>query len=243
MSDKGTLKTMMKMITYGAAVISLSLLSFNAYSLAFGAIKGKFDCPDIHNSQLCARNIEKTIISQNPIIQRVNETQLKIKLQNGKELLFVDSWDSEFYDENANFTAIELLNNNKFLLIHKQYWEGNSYVLVSLSNGKQIPLEGYPAMSPNNNLMIVAEIDLEAEYSPNTFQLYKVNKNGIVILFDAKPDNWGPDKVEWLSNTMVKFIKRRINLNYEPKKNPEFYVEEEKLFDLTDIKKLKIKPQ
>lgn len=218
------------------AVILLTLISFNATSIDFGAIKGKFYCPDIHNSQQCARSIEKIIINQNPIIQRVSETQLQIKLQNGKELLLLDSWESELYDKNASFTAIELLNNSKLLLIHKQYWEGNSYILVSLVNGTKIPLEGYPAMSANNKLMIVAELDLEAEYNPNIFQLYRVKGNEIVKLFDAKPDNWGADKVEWLSNTMVKFVKRQINLNFEPKTNPNFYIEEEMIFDLTDIK-------
>ncbi len=232
---------MFKAINSSTSVVLLTLISLNAYSIDFGAIKGKFDCPDIHNSQQCARSIERTIINQNPIIKRVSETQLQIKFKNGKELTLLDSWGSEFYDENASFTAIEVLKNNKFLLIHKQYWEGNSYIAMSLLNGIKIPLEGYPAMSPNNKLMIVAELDLEAEYNPNIFQLYRVKGNEIVKLFDAKPEHWGPDKVEWISNTMAKFLKRQINLNYEPTTNPNFYIEEEMIFDLTDIRKPHIK--
>jgi len=232
---------MLKAIINSKIAILLTLISLNAYSLDFGAIKGKFDCPNIHNSQQCARNIERTISNQNPIIKRVSETQLQIKLKNGKERILLDSWNSNFSDENVSFTAIEVLNNNNFLLIHKQYWEGNSYIVMSLLNGITIPLEGYPAMSPNNQLMIVAELDLDAGYNPNIFQLYRVNGNEIVKLFDATPDIWGPDKVEWVSNTMVKFLKRQINLNYQPPENPNFYIEEEMIFDLSNIRKPQIK--
>lgn len=219
-------------------LILSSFLFFYAIGIPamdFSSIKGKFSCPEINNSQLCAQSYEKNLLPKYSSINRVTEKQIELTALTGEKVIFTNSWTSNSYQENANYTLLDVLANNRFALIHKQYWEGNAYTLVSLKNGLQIALDGYPAFSPNLRFMVVADQDLEAEYNPNTLKVYEVIGDSFTLIYDSKPTNWGPDRVEWISNSELKYVKMKINPDYSPE-NDVFYLAEEKNLNINDVK-------
>ena len=189
-------------------------LFFSAATSAmhFSVIDNKYDCPEIHNSMECARSIENTLLEKYSFIQRITDKSLLVK--------FSMEGEKHFNDEEVSYSAIEYLEDFDYLVLVRQFWEGSGYGLLNMNTGDFYLLAGYPLFSPDGKYLVAVNQDLDAEYSPNTLQIYKVSPT-VELVFDAKPTNWGPGRVSWLNENTVAFEKTMISDEYNPLSNNE----------------------
>lgn len=199
------------------AISVVLLLSCNALAIDLTEVRGKLSCPSIGNQQECALTFERKITeSEAGFLVREND-QLKIRLESG---LY-----KKLSDKHSLLNVIEVVNN--FAIIREQFWEGNTWHILSLKNGKIKEVKGYPLSSPDGEYIICSQQDLEANYSPNIFDLYKVGNESLNKVFSSIPDDhgWGPGEVEWVNSDTVIFNK--VQWNPDPNKisaTNEYYI-------------------
>ncbi|WP_444936128.1 hypothetical protein ACJJIW_19525 [Microbulbifer sp. JMSA004] len=184
----------------------------------------KFECSDIHNSMSCARSIESSLSDQISHIQRTQPGHLTIALNSGKSLTYTDTFPANSPSKHTAYSAIDQITDY-LLLIHQQFWEAHSYILLDLRNGHEYSLAGYPLLSPQGGYLFVAEQDLDAGFNENALQVYKLSENTLDLLYELKPEKWGPDQVYWTTENTVSFIKKQLNPNYLSSKHQPFYIE------------------
>ncbi|WP_444944019.1 hypothetical protein ACJJIK_01975 [Microbulbifer sp. ZKSA006] len=192
--------------------------------LHFSVFEDKFECPDIHNSLDCARSLESELSDQIKYIRRIQPGHLAITLNGGKSLAYTDTLPADSPAEHIAYSAIDQITDN-LLLIHQQFWEAHAYILLDLSNGSELPIAGYPLLSPHGGYLFVAEQDLDAGFNENALQVYRLSENTLDLLYELKPENWGPDQAYWTTENTVSLTKKQLNPNYFSNKNQPFYIE------------------
>ena len=212
-------------------IIPLFFLAATSSATHFSAFEGKFDCPEVYNSKICARSIEGELSAQHAFIQRKSDALLHIALPRNKV--------QTFNDGETHYSVLEFIEEHDYLVLHLQYWEGNSFALLNVKTGEFHEITGYPLFSPDGQYVVVAQKDLEAGYSPNTLQIYIADQT-LKLVYDAKPSSWGPSEVKRLSNTLLSFTKTKycestIQTDVpEELSNP--YIEESAILELRDGK-------
>ena len=182
--------------------MALAIISPTALAAHFSPFAGRFDCPGIGNSMECARFTERALHS--PYVRRVAQGRLDILLMGGGTRSLVDGdpanvADGEFY------SALELDPRHRFVVIHRQHYEGSVFGLLDRKTGTLTPLGGYPVLSPDRHWIAVADSDEESA----TLQIFSVNGGRLMKAFDANPQNWGIRGVAWDSNTVLSY--RRVD--------------------------------
>jgi hypothetical protein len=191
----------------------LALIAFiplGAFAADFSAFPGRHSCKDIRNSQACARALESALNA--PYISRSSDTEAQIALLDGR---FRRLKDQDPESGGVAYSVIEIALDGRFLVVHRQFYEGSSYSLLDRSDGRIIDLSGYPVFSPDSNWVAVAEVDLGAGYSPNALQIFKYSNGFFSLSFDAKPDRWGPERVTWQSPTQLSYVHATVECQFE----------------------------
>ncbi|WP_444901748.1 hypothetical protein ACJJIG_21870 [Microbulbifer sp. SSSA007] len=213
------LQKLLIILGFLSTVITPSL----SFAVHFSAIEGKFDCPNIHNSHNCARSIESKLLENTGLIKRNKLFSLIVTLKNGTTKTYQDSTEENPPGEKYTYSALEFVADS-YLLIYRQLWESSDYILLSLKNGVEYSLEGYPLTSPNGQYILTVEQDLDAGFNENLLELYLLTVNGLTPVYSIRPESWGPSSVSWETNNQVKFIKKQFNPNYSTtKKSPLFF--------------------
>ncbi|WP_444928151.1 hypothetical protein ACJJI4_11445 [Microbulbifer sp. TRSA002] len=203
---------------------ALAVVPNYCLGLHFSVFEDKFECIDIHNSLNCARSIESGLSDQVNHIQRTQPGHLTIALNSEKSLTYTDILPANSPAEHIAYSAIEQITDN-LLLIHQQLWEAHSYILLDLRNGHEYSLAGYPLLSPQGGYLFVAEQDLDAGFNENALQVYKLSENTLDLLYELKPENWGPEQAYWTTENAVSFTQKQLNPNYFSNENQPFYIE------------------
>src|SRR5688572_8742536 len=177
-----------------------ALLPGVALALDFSSFPGRHSCSDILNSMECARSLEAAL--KVPYVRRMSESIIQITLLNGSTVSLKDG----NAETGISYTAVEVALQGRYVVVHRQFYEGSSYSLLDRSSGKVTDLAGYPVFSPDSRWVAVANADLDAGYSANTLQLYRHSDGRLSLAFDAKPAGWGPERVAWKSATQLSFI-------------------------------------
>ena len=228
-------------------ILALALISISAQSIELFAVKGKGECANVKRVNECLNMIERQAVSQHSALKRLSDDVLSISLDSGailrlenKAPIMQNGAERDIHDV-VTYQALEVINE-QFILVFKRYYEGFSYALISLSTGAQASLKGYPVISPNKGFMIVAEGGLDSEHSYPVLQLYQLEQDKLIAVYDATPQRWEPDHVVWISDTKVSFIQKQYNPNrYKNRHSPEF-IKKSMILDLTDKNKPVIKP-
>ncbi len=108
-----------------------------------------------------------------------------------------DDGDYEVYD-------FKYINKdlNAFVLLCS-FYEAADVWLVNKANGDTLKTIGYPVVSPNKKQFVCYNIDLEAAFSLNGFELFdhtngKYQRKGLREIND-----WGPESVKWKDDTTL----------------------------------------
>ena len=167
-------------------------------------------CRDLTNSYKCAQAIEKSLLAAAaPSVVRAGR-DLRIALERGDSVVFTDSLP----DDAAGvwFSYRGLLPSVGYHLIEVQYYEGGRYLLVNRRTGWRGSSNGVPVISPDSARLAAGNVDLEAEYSPTTLQIWSVSVDSLILEFDhdfvASPITadsvWGPRNLEWRDSTELR---------------------------------------
>jgi len=132
-------------------------------------------------------------------VSRTGDT-LFLKCDNGKVIKLKsnrDDGDYEVYD-------FKYINKdlNAFVLLCS-FYEAADVWLVNKTNGDTLKTIGYPVVSPNKKQFVCYNIDLEAAFSLNGFELFD-NTNGNYKRKGLREINeWGPERVKWKDDTTL----------------------------------------
>jgi hypothetical protein len=169
----------------------------------FSKVAGKFDCPDIANSLRCARFIETSLHA--PFIRRQRSAELIVDLLNGQAYSFSDV-DRE--DSAAKYyNALELSPDNRYVVIHCQFLEGDQFGLLDRKTGLFGTLDGYPVFSPDGRWLAVAD---GGENDAGVLQIFAVTDGTFSLAFSAAPDKWWPEQVRWRSSSQLGYERASV---------------------------------
>jgi hypothetical protein len=147
-----------------------------------------------------ARALEGYLLSiENPGISRNKNGLIEIKLLNGQTIQLKPDHDSD----EADFTFEHHFKQLKLLLFRVQWGEGNNYAIIDLTNGKKTYIIGRPFFSPDEKFMISINCDIEAQYSPNGFELFEITNRDFKKIWRYDPILWGPVDLKWIDNSTM----------------------------------------
>lgn len=162
-------------------------------------------CKDSSNSYECAQKIEKYQIKRYKNIVIRQNNRLLLKLSNRRQLILED------IDKEGEGTVLysfrELLEDLNIYVIHIQYYEGGKYMLINKNSGEKINIVGKIKVSPDKQRLVSYNVDLEARYCPNGFQIIRLLNDRFVKEYELIQDEWGPSNVKWISNSKLEFEK------------------------------------
>lgn len=177
--------------------VSLILLNtFNVSAAQWSAFPGRFNCPDVLNSNECARKIEDSLRVE--FIRRINDADLTLNLVGGALKTFAE--------EGVWHSVLEVTPTGRYAILHRQYSEGAGFGLLDRVTGQYWKFGGYPVFSPNAKWLVVANTDLDASFSETVFQFYRVSAGEIAFYQGIEVGEWGPEQVRWISDSEIAFV-------------------------------------
>lgn len=101
-------------------------------------------------------------------------------------------------------------------VVEVQFYEGGTYLLVNATSGKTTFSNGLPIVSPDNRRIAAGNVDLEAEYSPTTLQVWRLESDSLALEWEhdflaggpATDSTWGPSELRWLAPTEIRLTKQ-----------------------------------
>lgn len=172
-------------------------------------VAGKFSCPELDNQQECAIKFEKLFLDAHPGFVSQDEKFLRIRSKAGRYVLLRNGDPEVFPDSSCPRNVLELQGNGKFLVMREQFFEGNTWQLLDLRNGKLTETFGYSLFSPSGARFVAASEDLDAGYSDTVLDIYQVSASGIKRTFRAiqpKEPGWAARDIRWDGEDTIRFL-------------------------------------
>ena len=148
----------------------------------------------------CANKIERAELTS---ANKVNRSEGGLNIIGSESVLeFVD--DSEV----AYRYAGNVLGFHLVLVVLSEGW---SLLLLSECSLEKTPVPGAFSFSPDQSMVVSLSMDLEAGYSPNIIQVFKVAANGgldKIFHVDNFPPNSGPSKVRWSNDKSLIYVQK-----------------------------------
>lgn len=162
-------------------------------------------CDTLRNSFECARAIEARQLPRLDRVRRVGDT-LSLSLSGGDTVRLVDRSDSPAEVESFSYQGH--WSGEGYFLVHIQYYEGSSFLLVDDDTGHRTSLADAPLRSPDGRRFAVLSLDLEAGYVPNTLQVWELGDGVPVLEWALEPEEWGPTEGRWEGAGAIRFTQR-----------------------------------
>lgn len=140
--------------------------------------------------------VENLVMNANPNITFKDSSGLHLALQNGKWKTLIPNFEIEEFDLTLEYIFTQI----PFYSVRVQWDEGNGYKLIHQNTGKTFNLFGRPYPSPDNKYIATVSSDINAGFSFNGIQLFKINDDNIELLASYEPQKWGPISLDWISN-------------------------------------------
>ena len=159
-------------------------------------------CAAITNRKACARAFEHHLLSTSGGARRDDST-LSIPLLRGDTLTLRDSSDA--HGGVIGYSYRGRVRQSQYHLVELQFYEGGGYLLINERSGWKTFSNGVPIASPDGERLAAGNVDLEAEFSPTTIQVWRVAADTLVLewehdLLAARAENdsvWGPGGLRW----------------------------------------------
>lgn len=166
-------------------------------------------CADIQNSYECAQAVERHQL-QKPVLARQVARKgkaLHLQLRDGKNLTVADTQPA---DEASivKYSFRDYLSEIGYFLLHRQYYEGEEYVMLQDQTGKMFPLPNVPVVSPDKSRLATTFAGLSGGYSPNTVEIWLLTPAGLAQEFTTHPRDWEPTGAVWVDNATIRLTTR-----------------------------------
>lgn len=142
----------------------------------------------------------------------IGTTSLTFNFKNGSNEVFNND-DRDGWDYYRDYNFLGSYSVMDYWLIHLQLYEGESYFLLSKTDGSKIHLFGEPLFSPNKQLFVCYAADIEAGYVTNGIQLFKVKNSLALPVWEKEILKWAPDEIKWVLNSKIAIKQSYMDFN------------------------------
>lgn len=147
----------------------------------------------------CAQAIETRLLAKDSNVAiRIGQLLTLHLERNTIRLENNNSEDAEKAIKHSYLGYIRSLNAH---VLHVQYYEGDGFMLVHHRTGTAAYPSGFPSVSPDGAHFLSTSRDMEAGYSLNGIEVWRVSNNGFEKLITFQVHAWGPGSVSWLDAT------------------------------------------
>lgn len=117
--------------------------------------------------------------------------------------------NKEASEEYCGFTYKGFFPQINQHLVFASFIESFNYYFIDKNTADTNYACGYPVFSPAGKYFICGNTDLVARFVPNGFDLYEVNDKKIKQIGRRELDNWGPEKIKWVNDSVL-FVQRNV---------------------------------
>ncbi|WP_036302666.1 hypothetical protein [Methylotenera sp. L2L1] len=144
----------------------------------------------------CARGIEqKELSARSKVVSRSGYTLL-IRLE--KKVVSLVDYPTESGDSAIWYSYLGYSRKLNSHIIHVQYYEGDSYMVIHHHSGQQVFPSGFPLASPDGKHFLSISNDMFAGYRPNNVEIWQVGLSDFHRIANYEPE-WGPHDGGWES--------------------------------------------
>lgn len=143
--------------------------------------------------------IEDLKINAHPNLAYKDSTGLHLLLNNGKWKTLIPNYEIEEFDHTLEFVFSQI----PYYSVRVQWDEGNGYKLINQNTGKVFSLFGRPYPSPNKKYLATVSSDINAGFSFNGIQLFKITEDNIELIASYEPKKWGPVSLMWKNDEEI----------------------------------------
>lgn len=143
--------------------------------------------------------IEELKISGYPNQVYKDSLGLHLLLNNGKWKTLIANPDIEEFDHTLEY----VFNQIPYYSVRVQWDEGNGYKLINQNSGKIFNLYGRPYPSPNKKYIATVSSDINAGFSFNGIQLFRINEDHLELIASYEPKKWGPVSLTWKNDEEI----------------------------------------
>jgi hypothetical protein len=172
-------------------------------------------CHGVHNSYECAQKIETGEIKTKYMtrVSRCRPEGLCIRLA-GKSIILKD----KNTDPVAAYSYIAFVPALRTHVVHVQYSEGGSFLVIHDESGRSANVAGFPVPSPNRRRFVSVSMDIWSGYDPNAVELWRIRQGRFnrEARFDL---SWGPGAATWGTENAVTIPKLCLEETSEDSKH------------------------
>lgn len=136
---------------------------------------------------------------------KILKNEITVLLENGDSLTF--SNDTSESEEYAIYSYKYTITPLKYVYLHSDCWEWTHDFYVNFVDGVQVDFMQEPIFSPSRKKIVSSCGDLESGEMPNGIQLFSIENNEIVKVFQIDLEDWEPFEIKWLNDSEI-IIKR-----------------------------------
>jgi hypothetical protein len=93
-------------------------------------------------------------------------------------------------------------------VLHRQYYEGDDYVMLHDQTGQTFPLPGVPIISPDQARLVTTFAGLSGGYGDNTVQVWRIAPAGLTREFTTEPKEWEATGATWSDSSTIRLETR-----------------------------------
>ena len=166
-------------------------------------------CAGLDNSYQCAKAIERSQLRKaaNASVAMRTRNGVRVRLRSGRWLTVSDVEKEGDEAAVVKYNFRDYLRDIGYFLLHRQYYEGDDYLLIHDTTGRQSELQDLPVTSPDKSRLVTASNGISGGYNANGVQIWRLTKDGAVLeqSFDVK--GWAPSNPVWTNNQEIRLVR------------------------------------
>ncbi len=182
-------------------------------------------CPaSIKNSYECAQYIERGALKKDTDLVSREADALVFKLYNGQTTKLVD--DSKTADGTLHYNLSEVYRDIGYALVHGQYYEGSTYLLVNLGTGQVEDINGRPVVSPAKAYLASTNSGGISGYTKSIVKIYRLTKPHLTLEWSTT--EWDPSDPKWITDSKLMLFKNVFSeeLSRKHQHSDDWYIKE-----------------
>ncbi len=115
-------------------------------------------------------------------------------------------------DDMEYFSFAGLNKDINGYVVSRMRYEYYDVLIINKHTGDSLFAIGYPVVSPNKQQFVCVNMDMEAGFTTNGIQLFKIENDMYISVGLRELNNWGPEKVMWKNDsTLIVNVVERTN--------------------------------
>ncbi len=166
-------------------------------------------CAGIDNSYECAQAIERHQLQKPELASAAIRAgaSLRLQLRNGRSLSVKDFQKRGDEASVVKYSFRGYLRDIGYFLLHRQFYEGDDYLMIQDSTGRKFELQDLPVVSPDKLRVVTASDGISGGYNANAVQIWRLSRRGMVLEQTIAPKGWGPSDAEWTDSLTIRVMK------------------------------------